>query len=260
MFKHDWKFHQDTVYWCNLKLARKRGLQFHQIRSHAIVLFDILPSICIENAVYRKTGEEWYSKINESLRAQRIVLKPNPQFQGRHDLPQKDARQSADPQGKGNVSNGETRCGTVEHRIQGIPQSAVRKEDANRNEIVKELIQKFENNFNRASFMEDLRKTEFSNPFCHTSKELMTSMGRVECFELCEVSSNTQCPDFALYWPVGVTYCTCGKCIQPSDRNRQTNKERYGALSILGYVIKKNPNHRARPWRVHDAMDVFQGA
>ena len=148
----------------------------------------------------------------------------------------------------------------MDYPIQGIPQSAVRKEDAHRNEIVKELIQKFENHFNRASFMEDLNKTEFSNPFCHTSKELITSMGSTEYFELCEVSSKTQCPHCVLYWPVGVTYGTCGKCIQPSDRNRQTNKERYGALSIPGYVIKKNPNHGARPWRVHNAMDVFQGA
>ena len=195
-----------------------------------------------------------------TLRVPRIVLSPNPQFQGRHDLPQKDARQSADPQGKGNVSNGETRCGTVDYRIQGIPQSAVRKEDANRNEIVKELSQKFENHFNRASFMEDLSKTESSNPFCQKSKELMTSICRVEYFELCEVSSKTQCPDFALCWPVGVTYCTCGKCMQLLDRNRQTNEERYDALSIPGYVIKKIPNHGARPWRVQDAMDVFQGA
>ena len=211
VYKHDWKFHQHTVYWCNLKLARKRGLQFYQIRSHAIVLFDTLPSICIEKAVYRKTGEEWYSKINESLRVPRIVLKPNPQFEGRHDLPQKDARQSADPQGKGNVSNGETSCGTVDYRIQGKPQSAVRKVDANRNDIVKDLIQKFENHFNRASFVDDLSKTESSNPFCQKSKELMTSMGSTEYFELCEISSKTQCPDCALYWPVGVTYCTCGK-------------------------------------------------
>ena len=33
--------------------------------------------------------------------------------------------------------------------------------------------------------------------------------------------------------------------MQPSE-NRQTNKERHDALSIPGYVIKKNPNHGAR--------------
>ena len=31
---------QNTVYWCSLKLAQKRGLQFYQTRSHAIVLYN----------------------------------------------------------------------------------------------------------------------------------------------------------------------------------------------------------------------------
>ena len=34
--------------------------------------------------------------------------------------------------------------------------------------------------------------------------------------------------------------------MQPSERNRQLNKERYDVLSIPGYVIKKNPTHGAR--------------
>ena len=29
-YKNTWKPHQSTVYWCNLKLAQKRGLQFYQ--------------------------------------------------------------------------------------------------------------------------------------------------------------------------------------------------------------------------------------
>ena len=34
--------------------------------------------------------------------------------------------------------------------------------------------------------------------------------------------------------------------MQPSEGNRQLNKDRYDALSIPGYVIKKNPTHGAR--------------
>ena len=41
---------KNTVYWCNLKLAQKKGLQFYQTRSHAIVLYNTLPAICIEKA------------------------------------------------------------------------------------------------------------------------------------------------------------------------------------------------------------------
>ena len=46
-----------------------------------------------------------------------------------------------------------------------------------------------------------------------------------------------------LYWSV---YCTCGKCLQPCNRNRQLKKDRYDVLSIPSYVIKKGPSHGAR--------------
>ena len=89
VYKNVGKVHQNAVYWCNLNLPHRRGLQFRQTRSHAIVLFDTLPAICTEKVVYMKTEEELYSKVHKSPRIPRIVLKPNPQYQGRHDLPQK---------------------------------------------------------------------------------------------------------------------------------------------------------------------------
>ena len=63
-------------------------------------------------------------------------------------------------------------------------------------------------------------------------------MGNTEYFELCEISSKIQCPD--------CSFCTWGKCMQPTERNRQLNKARNDVLSIPGYVIKKNPTHGAR--------------
>ena len=39
------RIHQNTVYWCNLKLAKEKGLQFYQTRSHAIAIFNTLPAI-----------------------------------------------------------------------------------------------------------------------------------------------------------------------------------------------------------------------
>ena len=41
-YKSTWRPHQNKVYWCNLKLAQKNGLQFHQTRSHATVLYNTL--------------------------------------------------------------------------------------------------------------------------------------------------------------------------------------------------------------------------
>ena len=36
--KHTWRAHQNTLYWCNLKVAQRKRLQFYQPRSHTIVL------------------------------------------------------------------------------------------------------------------------------------------------------------------------------------------------------------------------------
>ena len=40
VYKNNWIIHQNTVYWCSLKLAQRKGLQFYQTRSHAIALFN----------------------------------------------------------------------------------------------------------------------------------------------------------------------------------------------------------------------------
>ena len=32
-------------------------------------------------------------------------------------------------------------------------------------------------------------------------------MGNTEYFELCEISSKIQCPDFSLYWEAGIENC-----------------------------------------------------
>ena len=63
--------------------------------------------------------------------------------------------------------------GNVDYRIPGIPQSTVQKEESNRKETVKRLIQQFVNHPNRDSLREDLNKTEEFNPFSEKSKELI---------------------------------------------------------------------------------------
>ena len=42
---------------CSFELAQKRGLQFYQTRSNAIVLYKSQPAICVEKAVCMKTKE-----------------------------------------------------------------------------------------------------------------------------------------------------------------------------------------------------------
>ena len=67
-----------------------------------------------------------------------------------------------------------------------------------------------------------------------------------EIFEFHGISVKRQCPDCALYWEIGIENCTSGKLMQPSERNRQFNKNRFDVLSIPGYVIEKDQSRGAR--------------
>ena len=97
-YKSTWRPHQNTVvYWCNLKLAQRKGLHLYQTRSHAIVLCNTLPAICIEKAVCMKTDEELYHKVCQPPRFPRIMLKPNSQS-GQQDQPDQKAGTSSDHQ------------------------------------------------------------------------------------------------------------------------------------------------------------------
>ena len=91
----------------------------------------------------------------------------------------------------------ETCRGNVDYRISGIPHSTVQKEDSNRKETVKRLIQQFENHPNRNCCCKTFNKIEEINPFSKDSKDWITDMGNTEYFELCDTSSKIQCPDCA---------------------------------------------------------------
>ena len=97
VYKNTWKSQQNIVYWCKLKFAQRKGLQFYQTRSHANILFNTLPAICIEKVVYMKTGEELHCKEHQSPRLSRVVLAPTSQH-GRQDPPNPDERKSTDHQ------------------------------------------------------------------------------------------------------------------------------------------------------------------
>ena len=78
VYKHNWKIHQNTVYWLNVRVAQSKGLQFYQTWSNAIILYNTLPAVCIGKVVIRKSGEELHKKcIQSPIAPQRIVPKPN---------------------------------------------------------------------------------------------------------------------------------------------------------------------------------------
>ena len=139
--------------------------------------------------------EELYSKVFQSPTLPRTtVLTPN-LHHGRQDLSDPQASTSANHQSKRSevyeetrsAKLEETRTGDVDFRIQGLPHSTVQKEADDRREMVKKLIHQFDADPNRASLMEDLSKTEEFNQFSEMSKELISSMGNTEYFELCEI-------------------------------------------------------------------------
>ena len=164
-----------------------------------------------------KTGEDLYYKAHQSPRLPRVVPTPNLQHV-RQDPSNLEARTSTDHQSEQSVKYRETcrslledprrkhleesqrgkyreTCrGNVVYRIPGIPHSTVQKEDSNGKDIVKRLIQQFENHPNQDSLIEDWNKTEEFNPLSEKSKELITSMGNTEYFELCETSAKIQMP------------------------------------------------------------------
>ena len=63
-----WKKHHNTVYWVGIRLAQKKGLQFCQTRSNAIILYDTLSAYCILKAQMMETGEIKNEKVYASPR------------------------------------------------------------------------------------------------------------------------------------------------------------------------------------------------
>ena len=95
-FINTWQHFQETVFWCNLKLAQQRGLQFYQTRSNAVILYDTLPAEFIEKAICMKTKDQLYQRESVILRP-RFVLRANSQS-GSQDLHVEEARSSWESQ------------------------------------------------------------------------------------------------------------------------------------------------------------------
>ena len=124
-YKITWKRFQNTVFWCNLKLAQQRGLQLYQTRSNAFILYDTLPAEFIVKAICMKTKDQLF-----------VILRPhgvlwtNSQC-GSQDLLVQEARSFWESQ-QDAESYGETRSNTADYRILGMSISTVNLHDARR--------------------------------------------------------------------------------------------------------------------------------
>ena len=105
-----WKKHQNTVYWVDIKLARRKGFKFYQTRSNAIILYDTLPAYCIPKAIMMETGEIIYERVYESPRPPpKISFKDNWRKElGSEVAGGSEDSQQTQPKTKNPIKNGET--------------------------------------------------------------------------------------------------------------------------------------------------------
>ena len=224
--------------WCILKLAQERGLQFYQTRSHAVVLYNTLPAACIEKAVCMKTQDELYQKVRLTPRVPRVVFKSNSQY-GLQDPQNQEARSSWEPS-IDSKSHGEICNNTVDHRISGVPLSAVEQKNTIRENKVKRLIEKFENHKHKESFIQDLSQTQKINKFSKESQDLIADMNNTKIFKLCDNSSKQQCPDYNAYWEMGIICCSCGRNTQSTRNPTEFDQNNRDVTSIPGAVVEQS--------------------
>ena len=186
-YQNTWKRFQNTVYWCNWKLAQQRGLPFYQTRSNALVFYNTLPAEFIDKAICMKTKDQLYERESVILKP-RVVLTANSKCDSQ-DLLVQEARSSWESQ-KDAESFGETRSNTADCRIPGISISSVKLQDARRHNNVTKLIEMFETHQHKEQFTKDLNQKQEINKFSEESQQLL-----VEIFEFCGNSAKHQCPD-----------------------------------------------------------------
>ena len=166
VYKHNWKINQNIVYWCNLRVAQSKGLQFYQTRSNAIFLYNTQLAVCIEKVVIRKSGQDTISS---------------------------DATTTFDHSCKhretcGGGTYNESCRGEIDFRIQGLLHSTVQEQDHTRKEPVQKVIHQFETHPNRNALQADVKQNHAFNPFSEQSKEMIYSMRNMEYFEICEIT------------------------------------------------------------------------
>ena len=158
---------------------------------------------------------------------------------GLQDPQNQNARSSWEPSSDSN-SYGETCNSTVNHRIAGVPGSAVEPQNTIRENNVNRLIEKFDNHMNKYLLVQDLKQTEKINKFSKESQGSIADMNNTEIFELCENSYKQQCLDCNAYREMGIIYCSCGRSLTSTRSPTECDQNNRDVTSIHGCVINKN--------------------
>ena len=194
VYKHTWKIHHNTVYWCNLRVAQSKGTA---VLSNTVQRDHLLQHFTC--GVYRKGGDQEVRRRIEPQNvstSERNALKPSLNCE-RQDTTSSDARTSFDHASKhggkyketcGGGVYKETCRGEKDFILQGLPHSTVQQDDHTRKKAVQKLIHQFETHPNRTELQADLKQNHAFNPFSEQSKDMIYSMGNMEYFEICEIT------------------------------------------------------------------------
>ena len=156
-------------------MLKSEDWHFWQTRSDAIILDNSVPADCLEKVVDVKTEEIQYQKIHLSPRLpRRIVVKSAWQVQKEGQV-----------QHEG--STGEP--AEIDFRIQGISRAEVEQdEEKSRKHYLGRLVSAIMNHKKENALIAELQCKHPFTPFSEESKQMIHTLGKVEGFELCEIS------------------------------------------------------------------------
>ena len=72
VYKITWRIQRNTVFWCNLKIAQRKGLQFYQTQSHAIALFYL--RFALRKWFVWRLARIFTAKVHQSPRLPRVDM------------------------------------------------------------------------------------------------------------------------------------------------------------------------------------------
>ena len=161
-------------------------------------------------------------------RVPRVVLKSNSQY-GRQDPQSQEARSSWEASSD-SKSYWEIWNNTVDHRLSGVPLSAVEPLNTIRENRVKR-IEKFENN---ESSIQDLSQTQKINKFNKRIARLDRRLEQHRDLRTLRNSSKQQCPDCNACWEIGIIYCSCGRNMKSTRSPTEFDQNNRDVTSIPG--------------------------
>ena len=257
--KQQWKVHQNSVYWVDIRLAQRKGLKFFQTKWNAIILYDTLPPICIERLVSTKTQEVVYNKIYRSPRpVPTVTLSDNwqkdwnsdaaasssstqPTQSKRNQLASTvwpvtlknrvgfDQENTSEHVRKDNVQCDQARTrrtvacdvGTLDFRNQGLLRNTVGKNEYVR---VRELINRLENHPHRDELKADTRQDNVYNARIRRKWSSTLFMWSTSNY-----ARPLQRYSALIVYLIGqkrIVYCTCGICLRRTEAMRRLNRKR----------------------------------